>query len=285
MSNIFWLAKRSVDLDIELIKVSSWPNNKKIQFIFIKYFLLLKHKFIKFKLGESSVQLFGEVIYYDSHFGLADYQSMLCRHQKWLKIGNVNKAKVVIDIGANVGFFSKMIRSLYPSSKIYAIEPVPAVFDIISKNFITDTNIKLFNFAVFSKRGKQKMFFDKKDSLTSKISNKGNFYIDTDTLDNFIKEQNIKNIDILKIDVETFENFVLAEAKQALSRTKYLLLEITIRNNNNYTMSSLISMLYSKKYNFQLIAFRNYGDTSEGKMPIMDCLFKNIDNHLYEKTK
>jgi len=260
------------------MQVSNWSNSKKIQFIFLKYFLLLKHKFIKFKLGKSSVRLFGETIYYDSPFGLADYQSMLSRHQSWLRIGNVKKAKVIIDIGANVGFFSKMARSMYPSSKIYAIEPVPVIFDILSKNFVMDQNTKLFKFAVFNKRGKQKMFFDQRDSLTSKISNKGNFYVATNTLDNFVKEEKIKDIDILKIDVETFDNFVLQGAKSALAKTKYLLLEITIKNNPNYTMSSLMSMLYSKEYNFQLVAFRNYADVGEGEMPVMDCLFKNIDN-------
>jgi FkbM family methyltransferase len=119
----------------------------------------------------------------------------------------VKNSKVIIDIGANVGFFSKMARSLYPSSKIYAIEPVPAVYDLLSKNFNGDHDTMLFNFAVFNKKGKQKMFFDESDSLTSKISGDGKFYVETDTLDNFIDREKINEIDILKIDVESFENY------------------------------------------------------------------------------
>lgn len=276
-SSILWLIKRSIDLDLRLIKVSNWSSNKKAQFIFSKYYLLIKHIFIKFKLGKSNINLFGEKIYYDSRLGLADYQSMLCRHQGWLKIGNVKNSKVIIDIGANVGFFSKMARSLYPSSKIYAIEPVPAVYSLMSKNFNGDQNTMLFNFAFSNKKGKQGMIADEKDYLISKFSNNGNFSIDTNTLDNFIHEQGINDIDILKIDVETFENLVLLGAKQALSKTKYLFLEVTIKNNSNYTFSSLISLLYSKEYNFQLVAFRNYADVGEGEMTIMDCLFKNVD--------
>lgn len=277
-SSIFWLIKRSINLDLKLIKVSGWSGNKKVQFIFCKYLLLLKHLFVKFKLGKSSIRLFGGKIYYDSSYGLADYQSMLCRHQEWLKKGNVVNPKVIIDVGANVGFFSKMARSLYPSSRIYAIEPIPAVYNIMSKNFNGDLDTMVFNFAVFNKKGKQKMFFDESDSLISKISSKGKFYVETDTLDNFIDKQKISNIDILKIDVESFENYVLMGAKKALSITKYLLLEITIRDNENYTISSLMSLLYSKKYNYQLIAFRNYSDMGEGEMPIMDCLLKNVKN-------
>ncbi len=276
-SSILWLIKRSIDLDLRLIKVSNWSNSRNAQFIFCKYFLLLKHLFAKFKFGKSSIHLFGEKIYYDSPYGLADYQSMLCRHQEWLKIGNVENSKVIIDVGANFGFFSKMVRSLYPSSKIYAIEPVPAVYNLMSKNFNGDQNTMLFNFAVSNKKGRQRMIADEKDYLISKFSNNGNFNIDTNTLDNFIHEQKINDIDILKIDVETFENLVLLGAKQTLAKTKYLFLEITIKNNSNYTFSSLISLLYSKKYNFQLVAFRNYADVGDGEMTIMDCLFKNVD--------
>jgi FkbM family methyltransferase len=277
MSNILWLIQRSIALDLKLIQVSKWTNSKKIQFIFIKYFILIKHKFIKFELGKSSAFLFGEKIYYDSNFGLADYQSILCRHQNLLKINHIRSVSTIIDVGANVGFFSKMVRSLYPNSKIYAIEPVPAILAIIKKNFIKDSNTKLFDFAAFDKKGKQKMIFNKYDSVASKISRNGNFYINTNTLDNFIKEQGIKDIDILKIDVETFENYVLLGSKSALSKTKYLFLEITIKNNPNYSISSLMSLLYSKKYNFQLLSFRNYADVSEGEMPIMDCLFENLN--------
>lgn len=274
----FWLIKRSIDLDLKLIKISNWPNNKKAQFIFLKYYLVIKHLFIKFKFGKSSIRLFGEKIYYDSPYGLANYQSILCRHQEWLKMGNVKNPKVVIDIGANVGTFSQMVRWLYPFSKIYAIEPVPPVYSLLSKNFNGDKNTKLFNFAVSNEKGRQKMTADEKDYLTSKFSNNGNFSVDTNTLDNFIDEQRINNIDILKIDVETFENLVLLGAEQALAKTKYLFLEITIKNNSNYTFSSLISLLYSKKYNFQLMAvsFINYAEIGEGKLPIMDCLFKNV---------
>lgn len=278
ISSILWLIKRSIDLDLKLVKVSNWSNNKKAQFVLSKYFLLLKHLFIKFKFGESSIRLFGEKIYYDSPYGLADYQSILCRHQEWLRMGNVKNPKLIIDIGANVGTFSKMARWLYPFSKIYAIEPVPAVYNLLSKNFNRDRNTILFNFAVSNEKGKRKMIADEKDYLTSKFSNNGNFSIDTNTLDNFIREQGINDIDILKIDVETFENLVLLGAKQTLAKTKYLFLEVTVKDNSNYTFSSLISLLYSKKYNFQLIAisFINYAEIGKGAKPIMDCLFENV---------
>jgi len=46
-------------------------------------------------------------------------------------------------------------------------------------------------------------------------------------------------------------------------------------DNHNYTISSLLKLLSTDKYDFQLVGFRNYTDKGEGKMPIMDALFVN----------
>ena len=94
-------------------------------------------------------------------------------------------------------------------------------------------------------------------------------------LDVFVRENNIDCIDILKIDTETFEAHVLRGGSDSLSKTKYLFIEITMENNDNYTISSLLKLLSTENYDFQLVGFRNYNDTSEGLMPIMDGLFFN----------
>jgi len=68
--------------------------------------------------------------------------------------------------------------------------------------------------------------------------------------------------------------------KKTLAMTKYLFIEITLENNKNYTISSLLKLLSNDRYDFQLVAFRNYSDVSEGKITILDGLFKNIKNDI-----
>jgi len=46
-----------------------------------------------------------------------------------------------------------------------------------------------------------------------------------------------------------------------------------MKNNINYTISSLLKLILTGKYDFQLIGFRNYADKNEGEIPIMDALF------------
>lgn len=276
MNKIIWLIKQSLILDFKFIKISNWSFIKKIKFLIVKYRLLIRHFFKKFELRKDYIKLFGEKIYYDSCYGLAGYQSMLVRPQKMIKIAQIDKVSTVIDIGANVGFFSKLIRDLFPKSIIYCIEPIPSIFKRLQLNFQHDPKAKLFKIAISDKFGNARMSFDNNNSAISYINNKGNVKVKLDTLDNFISKNKISQIDILKIDTEGFENHVLKGGQKALAITKYLFLEISIKDNPNYTISHLLSLLYSKSFNFQLVAFRNYADTGEGEMPIMDCLFKNV---------
>ncbi len=277
----FTLIKQSIALDYKYIKVSRWSIFKKIQFLFLKYFLLVKHMFVKFKLNESKVLFSGNQIYYDSKYGIAGYQSMLTRHQYMAQVGGIDfkKIKVVIDCGANVGFFSLMIRSNAPKAHIFAIEPIPLIYECLQKNFTNDKNITISNVGMSENQGIAMMSFSEYDSVISKVSDKGMIKVNLDSLDHYCIKNTISLIDILKIDVETYEESVLKGAQNILGKVKYLYLEITLENNPNYTLSSIAAKLYNTGFNFQLVAYRNYSNKSEGRMTIMDCLFINT---LYE---
>ena len=124
------------------------------------------------------------------------------------------------------------------------------------------------------------MTFDSNNSIYSKFENDKDTFnsieIKTDSLKNFYTEKKLKKIDLIKIDVETFENLVLKGASDVLKNVRYLMLEVTIINNSNYTISSLFSMLIGEGYNFQLIYFRNPLEKSYGKVDWMDCLLENV---------
>jgi FkbM family methyltransferase len=285
--SLFWLIKNSLILDFKFWKVSKWPISKKIVFLLKKYYLLflLQTGIKDFSLGTSFVKLFGKNVFFDCRFGLADYQSVLTRLQNMANIANINSAHVVLDIGANVGFFSMLIRDRFPKATIYAIEPGGKTFQALESNFRDDDKTVLFHKAISNFCGSAKMAFNRDDSARSHLINENVLgsqnetvkEIEAQTLDSFVKEHNIDTVDILKVDVETFEKHVLEEARKTLKKTHYLFLEITSEDNDNYTFSELVSLLYRKDYyNYQLRAFRNFLDKGEGKMPIADFLFENI---------
>ncbi len=268
----------SIYLDYFLISDNLLSSLHKSEFLLKKYFLIFKHFFTKFKFGTSKIKLFGKEYFYDSHFGLGSLQGIITRHKyllSFIKIKNKD-IKIVLDIGANIGNFSILSNMLYPKSKIYSFEPIPQTFSILEQNVSNLKNINIFNMAIGEKTGKQKMSFDEDSSGLSRFSSKGT-EVEVSSLDDFIELKRISNIDILKIDTETFESFVLKGAKKSLAKTKYICIEITIEKNPNYTISSLFSYLKGEGYDFQIVSYRNASGKSEGEISWMDALLVNTE--------
>jgi FkbM family methyltransferase len=283
VTSALWLARQSLALDRQTLRITPWPLSKRYGFIIKKYALLgqlLIGQLLwrPFRLGKSNTKWAGERIYYDSRFGLAGYQRMLTTPVNLFRVAGVKDFGTVIDCGANVGFFSKMILQLAPHAHIYAIEPVPTTFECLQRNMASSPKVQVFQTAITDHTGTVRMAFDTNNSAISRITDEadeGNVEAQAMTLDDFATQQGIGDVDLLKIDTETYEAHVLRGARAALARTKHLLIEITIEENQNYTISSLMSLLQGDGYDFQLVAFRNFADVGEGKIPIMDCLLVN----------
>jgi len=274
--HLLWLIFRSIYLDVRLFKTSVWNLLDRVDFLLKKYFLYIKYIFTGFQLGLSYVRFRGLKIYYGSKYGLADFQSMLTRLWHLLDIAEVHDVKTVVDVGANVGFSTLMFHYKYNAPEIYSFEPVPQVFSCLQKNTSDFPNISIYNKAIAASKGESKMSFDTSDALISSFSPMGSIRVSCVSLNDFLKDRGISVVDILKIDVEGFEHLVLIGATEMLARTRYLLMEITILDNSNYTISSLLKRLATDEYEFQLLGFRNYGDTAEGPIPVMDVIMKNI---------
>lgn len=277
MKKALWLLKRSLLLDWQLfIRCDLLETGEKFEFLIKKHYLLARHFFKKYSPGQDYVFLNKEKIYYDSPYGLAGYQGMLTTQLNLIKTAGIEKASVIIDVGANVGLFSKLCRRVFKDAHIYATEPIVEVFQCLVKNFTKDQGAKIYNLALGKEAGRLKMRYDNQNSAISSINPEGEIEVTVDTLDNLIFKNGIQKIDILKIDTEGFEKQVLEGGKRALAMTKYLFLEITLEGNDKYSMSSLMGMLCAENYEYQLVAFRNFAGRSSGAMPVMEAWLQNI---------
>ena len=285
IQSTLWFASKSLTLDLSYIKESDWSFGTKAEFLTKKYWLIAKQISSPFVLGKSHTKVGKRDIYYESRYGLAAYQGILTRHHHLLRIANIRNVHTVVDVGANVGMVSLLAHQLYPKATVYSLEPVPQVYKCLVKYVAGIDKIKTFKIAISDHTAEEKMSFDSQESAVSHLDSKGSVPVHVDTLDNFVQKQGIKSIDLLKIDTEGFEAHVLRGATNILAKTRYIYIEVTIQNNPNYTMSSLMKLLCSDTYDFQLIAFRNFGDSAEGEVPIMDCVLKNVTLEKLKHTK
>lgn len=201
---------------------------------------------------------------------------MLTRTQHLLDVGGVSTADVVVDVGANVGFFSMMASHRFAGPEILAVEPVPVTFQCLERNLRQLPRATAVNCAASDRTEKLKMMVDDDNSAVSTVAEGGNTTVTARPLDDILLEHNIRHIDLLNIDTESFEAQVLRGAQQALSCTDHLLMEVTIAGNDRYTVPSLLSLLEADDRSFQLVAMRNFSDKGEGAVPLLDCLFTRV---------
>lgn len=124
----------------------------------------------------------------------------------------------VFDIGANTGFYSVLAKTLEPTCAVHAFEPLPKVHQkLVRNNSLNNYNIVCSTYALSNFNGTASVFPTSLDHVYSVTVNK-NLYehkktfeikIHTKLLKDYIEENNIGKIDLMKIDVETHEVEVL----------------------------------------------------------------------------
>jgi FkbM family methyltransferase len=182
-----------------------------------------------------------------------------------------------VDVGANVGYVTLLLAEKFPHARVIAFEPVQRVFRCLSENTKDLSNIEACRMAISNYEGKAFMRVDANDSQISQLTDEPtDEAVTVSTLDNVLAEKGVTDIDLLKIDVENSEKYVLQQAAATLAHTRYLLIEISMADNDKYTFSELASLLHTDRYSFQLLALRNFNDVAEGLIPVGDFLFENV---------
>ena len=208
-------------------------------------------------------------------------------HQK--KIFNVLKElnlKTVFDVGSHKGEFLSYIFKLDSIKNIHSFEPQKKVFAELEQKYYNKKNIILNNFGIsdvdgsknlkinrltststFSEIRENSIWFKLKNIiLFSKNSIEDNYPVKLTTLDQYIHEKKITNIDLLKIDTEGHELNVLKGVEKSLDKkiVKYILLEANLtKMYKNYNIEDIENFLQRKyykivkKFKFPLLNFED----------------------------
>ena len=195
--------------------------------------------------------------------------------------------KKVIDIGAHKGEFLENIISINKKMKVYSFEPQSKIFSNLKNSFTTKKNIFIYNLAISNVNKKQKLNINIKTS-TSTFSNynESSYWkkikdfliaglnkssivnselVQSITLDKFCKKNDIKKIDLLKIDTEGHEFEVLSGATNLLKKDiRYILIEFHFskiyKNYNKIKIEKLLkknNYILIKKFKFPFLTFED----------------------------
>jgi FkbM family methyltransferase len=148
----------------------------------------------------------------------------------------VEPGNVVIDLGANIGYFTLLAAKLVgEAGQVYAFEPEPRNFAYLKKNIEINAyaNVIAEEKAVSDRNGKTKLFICSYDSGHHTINQLDGIeaysrgrqferdYIEVDVvaLDDFL-EGRAERVDVIKIDVEGAEELAISGMENILKNNK-----------------------------------------------------------------
>lgn len=149
------------------------------------------------------------------YFKLQDYEEI-----NYLR-RNIKVDDVILDIGANIGHFSLLLSDLNTRGKFLVFEPHPKTFLELKENFNLNPTVpcQLYNMALSNKSGVVQ-FSDGSESCQNSIvlhdNTQKSISVKSISLDDFISQNKIIKVDIIKIDVEGFEYSVFQGAQNLL---------------------------------------------------------------------
>ena len=117
-----------------------------------------------------------------------------------------------MDVGANCGIVTHYMRDY--AKQIYAIEPSTEHYEALAKNkeFNKWDNVKTFKMAIGSMDGEMVLNLNTQNRTCHSLvlgSNEGGEVVKTQTFATFMKENKIKEVDFVKMDVEGAEESIL----------------------------------------------------------------------------
>jgi FkbM family methyltransferase len=218
----------------------------------------------------------------------------------------IKKKPIMFDIGANTGQSIERFFKIRKNALIHSFECSPKIFNILEKKYAKG-KIFLNKYAVGSKKKKINFYTFKDSRIASllKIDKKSKFYkgriINTNsnyknfsekilvnqiTIDQYARINNIKKIDLLKIDTQGTSDEVLIGAKRLLKKQKISIIQLELilgfaysKVNSFFDIEKILN-----KYNYKLIYIQNAGNIISFSNFQTDLLYVNLKIFNYIKS-
>jgi len=174
------------------------------------------------------------------------------------KFNNLN-IKSCLDIGANIGHYSKEILRTNTAANVIAFEPLPKCQDYlkkIRKKYIN--RFIYFNCALSNKAGFSHIYYDYQESPTASLETSVNtkdfiknhnlsLKVELKKLDNFIDDNRFDNVDFIKIDIEGHEFKAIEGGMNFINKNNVKIIQIEFNwhhlfaNNTIFQFSELLN--------------------------------------------
>jgi len=193
---------------------------------------------------------------------------------------------IIIDIGANIGYYVLLEAKLAKSGKVYAIEPVPANLELLKRNVELNNyyNVEIFNYGIGDTNEEREMFVVEKSNLCSFIKDpytdiKNKIKVPVIKLDDFVEKFVGEYPSLIRMDTEGFEYNIIKGADKILKNNKPLKLFIELHpcRISEEKINYVVNTLEKNSFRVEFI----YYETQE--KVVLYHLIKILSTHLNRK--
>lgn len=144
---------------------------------------------------------------------------------------------VILDVGANLGWYGININKRYPSYQIHYFEPVPDTYERLLRNLELN-NLKTCSanrFGLSCETKEERFYYDVKASGASSLADlreldsTQQIVVRMMRLDEYARQANIQQLDFIKCDVEGSELFVYQGGRKTLQKYKPIVFSEMLR--------------------------------------------------------
>jgi FkbM family methyltransferase len=175
------------------------------------------------------------------------------------------EAPVIIDVGANVGFFSLFAASRYPGAAIVAVEPIPGNLRQLNRNVDLNPRVSLSVVpgAVYGRSGQISLSYEDADDFTTAASLFSHPATRSETLDvdcyslgDLLASSGIERCHLMKMDCEGAEYETLYQCPDdVLRRFDQMVIEVHRAEGQDRNIDSLERFLAGRGF-----STRRFGD-------------------------
>ncbi|MCX7771312.1 MAG: FkbM family methyltransferase [Proteobacteria bacterium] len=196
---------------------------------------------------------------------------------------------IIFDVGANRGQTTQIYLEAFPKSTVYCFEPFEEVFNFLKNKFSNNKNVFLLPYAITNKSGFQNFYINENDetnSLLPRIKEGRRYYskkagpkteikVQTITIDDFVINNKIPKIDILKLDIQGGELLALEGATNTLRDGKISLIYTEVFFVPHYENSPLFNHIcnFLERFGYSLFNIYNLQRAKNGQLRYGDALF------------
>jgi FkbM family methyltransferase len=214
----------SLDLDYELSRIS---------------------KLGRFKTGETNL-IHPNFRFADSESFIYQYNEIFRNDVLSFKTNETNP--IIIDCGSNIGVSICYFKSIFPFSKIIAFEPDSAIFSELKHNtsHFTPSEVDIHNKAVWIEE--TNLSFQPDGADGGRLLSGGEQAVSAVRLSDYLKTK----VNMLKIDIEGAEKFVLPSIAENLKNVEHLFLELHVEEKEPELLEHTCQLLREQGFRYKI---------------------------------